>query len=61
MMLSFHNTHECHLLESDMYYFLMAMFFVLFHISFTNMSNEVESVIKRLLKCSQKQEQACKV
>lgn len=56
MMLSFHSTHE-----NDMYYFLMVMFLALFCISFTNMSNEVESFIERLLKCSQEQEQACKV
>jgi len=55
-MMSFHSTHE-----NDMYYFLMVMFLALFCISFTNMSNEVESFIERLLKCSQEQEQACKV
>jgi hypothetical protein len=51
MMLSFHSTHEFHLQESDLYYFLMVMFIVLFCIWFTNMSNEPKSIIERLLIC----------
>ncbi len=51
MMSSFHNIHECHLQESDLYCFLMVMFLALFCIWFTNMINEPKSIIERLLVC----------